>query len=480
MASTYKSIAALQKDLKDGKTTVREVTKYYLDAIERLDKELNSFTTVNQRALEDAEKLDGIPVGRRGPLFGVPIAIKDQIDTAGLRTTYGSKACEDYVPPEDATIVRKLKEAGAVILGKTTLCDWATGFSSMSSMTGTTRHPIDPTRDPGGSSAGSGTAVGAELALAAIGGDTGGSIRLPSSFCGLVGVRMTPGRISRDGMSALVKTQDTPGPMCRTVEDAAKILDVLVGFDEKDDFTSINALTGRSASATQFQDAVAQPFLEGKRLGVLRQEFGSHLGINDILDKTLADLKGAGVELVDVEIPNLDDFKRITAPYVLRAKADINEFCASRPALQHIKLEDLYDKGIYHKGLELIPSAVKGSTKFEQSPHFAKYLVTREEFQRKVAALFAKHSLDAIIYPTCKTLAPKTQQLLDGEWQHVPNTVIGSQLLFTALSVPIGRAKDDDFPDDPALPVGLEILGVPLSEERILNIAAGVEALQSK
>lgn len=476
----YGSIAALQQELTAGKTTVKQVTKAYLDAIEKLNKDLNSFTTVNEKALEDAEKLDSLPTEKRGPLFGVPLAIKDQIDTAGIRTTYGSKACEDYVPPKDAAIVRKLKEAGAVILGKTTLCDWAAGFSSMSSMTGTTQHPLDPSRDPGGSSAGSGTAVGAGLALAAIGGDTGGSIRLPSSFCGLVGVRMTPGRISRDGMSSLVKTQDTPGPMCRTVEDAAKILDVLLGYDELDDFTSINALTGRSASATHFQDAIAQPFLEGKRLGVLRQEFGTHKGIQGRLDKTLTDLKSAGVELVDVEIPGLDDFKRLTAPYVLRSKADINEFCASKEGLKHIKLEDLYDRGIYHKGLDLIPSAVKGTIKFDENPHYAKYLVKREEFQRKVASLFAKHSLDAIIYPTCKVLAPKTQQLLDGQWQHVPNTVIGSQLLFTALSVPIGRAKDDDFPNDPELPVGLEILGVPLSEERILNLAAGVEALQSK
>lgn len=425
-------------------------------------------------------RFQNLPPEQRGPLFGVPIAIKDQIDTAGIITTYGSKACKDYVPPEDATIVRKLKEAGAVILGKTTLCDWAAGFSSMSSMSGTTKHPIDPSRDPGGSSAGSGTAVGAGLCLAAIGGDTGGSIRLPSSFCGLVGVRMTPGRISRDGMSALVKTQDTPGPICKNVEDAAKILDVLVGYDERDEFTSINALTGRSALPSQFQDAVAQPFLEGKRIGVLRQEFGSHQGVNGLVNKALAELKGAGVDLIDVEIPNLDDFKRLTAPYVLRAKADINEFCASRRGLQHLKLEDLYEKGIYHKGLELIPSAAKASLKFDQNPHYSKYLVVREDFQRKVAALFAKHNLDAIVYPTCKVLAPKTEQLLSGEWRHLPNTVIGSQLLFTALSVPIGKAIDDDFPDDPELPVGLEVLGVALSEERILNIAAGIESLQRK
>lgn len=164
------------------------------------------------------------------------MVLKDQIETAGIPTAYGSLACEDYVPPKDATIVTKLKAAGVVIRGKSTMPDWAAGWLSTSSLSGTTKHPIDHTRDPGGSSSGSGTAVATDMALAAIGGDTGGSIRLPASFCGLVGVRVTPGRISRDGMSSLVKTQDTPGPMVKTVDDAARLLDVLVGFDENERF----------------------------------------------------------------------------------------------------------------------------------------------------------------------------------------------------------------------------------------------------
>ncbi|CAK3912106.1 amidase family [Lecanosticta acicola] len=476
----YGSIAELQTAIRDGRTTVKGAVEGYLNVIQKQNADLNAVTLTNHKAIEEAERLDNLPVDQRGPLFGVPILIKDQIETEGIATSFGSKTCKDYVPRRDAELIQKLKNAGAIVLGKTTMCDWAAGFFSASSLSGTTKHPIDPSRDPGGSSAGSGTAIAANMALTAIGGDTGGSIRLPSSFCGLVGVRVTPGRISRDGMSALVKTQDTPGPMCRTVEDAARILDVIVGFDEKDDFTSINSFTGRSALPDQFTNAVRQPFLEGKRLGVLREAFGTHKGINAVLDQTISNLKNAGVELIDVSIPGLEDYKASTSPYILRSKKDINSFLESREELKHLRIEEIYQNGDYHPACDLIDMLVKGPTDPFQSPHSAKHLTQKDEFQRVVASIFAKHNLDAMVYPTCTELAPKTQSVLDREFTHLPNTVIGSQLLWTALSVPIGKTRDDRYPDDPELPVGLEILGVPLSEERILNIAAGVEALQQK
>lgn len=415
-------------------------------------------------------------------MHGLPIIIKDQIETAGLPTAYGSKACKDYTPSKDATLVTRLREAGAVILGKSTMPDWAASWFSTSSLSQTTKHPIDGSRDPGGSSSGSGTAVAADMALAAIGGDTGGSIRLPCSFCGLVGVRVTPGRISRDGMSCLVATQDTPGPMTKTVEDAAKILDVLVGYDEADDFTSINALTGRTSAPhkNHFQNAIKQPSLKGKRLGVLRQVFGTHTGINSILTQTLQDLESAGCDLIDVEIPDLPHLLNHTSVYILRSKSDINNFLASREGLKHLTIETLHAEGTYHKSLDLINALVKGPSNYHMSPHFGAAVESISHFQRTVASLFAKFNLDAMVYPTCQVLAPKTKDVLEMRWSSLDfptNTVIGSQLLWTAVSVPVGKCRDDEWPEDPELPVGLEILGVPLSEERILNLAAGVEAL---
>jgi amidase len=410
----YRSIAEVQKGIIDGSVTAKALVETYLKAINDQNPELNAVTVTNNQALDEAHALDGLEPSRRGSLHGVPFLVKDQIETAGLATAFGSKACKDYVPEKDATIVKKLRDAGAIILGKSTMPDWAASWFSTSSLSGTTKNPFDLTRDPGGSSSGSGAAVAAGMALAAIGGDTGGSIRLPSSFCGLVGVRVTPGRISRHGMSSLVVTQDTPGPMVNTVEDAARILDVLVGFDEKDQYTSVNAIASSSGSKTPFSDAVKGASVKDKRLGVLRGTFGTHKGILDVMDAALNKLEAAGAVLVDVKIPNLDHYKASTSMYISRSKSDINAFLASRKELSHFKIEELQREGIYHKSLDLIDMLVKGPTDFTQSMHFTKELMQQSEFQRIVASIFAKEDLDATLYPTCQLLAPKTQDLIDG------------------------------------------------------------------
>ena len=330
-----------------------------------------------------------------------------------MNTAFGSEACKEYRPERNATLVSRLKDAGAVILGKTTMPDWAASWFSTSSLSDTTKNPFDLSRDPGGSSSGSGAAVASGMAIAAIGGDTGGSIRLPSSFCRLVGVRVTPGRISRDGMSALVTPQDTPGPMVKSVEDAAKILDVLVGFDERDPYTSVNVIAPLKVSKTPFQDAIAQPTVQGKRFGVLRQAFGSEPGVLAILTSTLKTLGEDGATLLDVEIPDLEHYKTFTSAYVTRSKSDINHFLAERQELCRFKIEELHASGRYHKALDLIDAFVEGPDDFEHDPLFSKRLLEQSKFQRIVASIFAKLKLDAIIYPTCQLLPPKTKDILD-------------------------------------------------------------------
>lgn len=312
--------------------------------------------------------------------------------------------------------------------------DWAASWFSTSSLSGTTKNPYDHKRDPGGSSSGSGAAIAAGMAVVAIGGDTGGSVRLPASFCGLVGVRVTPGRISRAGMSALVTPQDTPGPMARTVEDAAKVLDVLVGYDEADPYTSVNAIAPlgeprASTSSTEskdstsstapphpraFQNAIAAPSLIGKRLGILREAFGSDPEITTVLDTTLKTLSDAGATLIDITIPNLEHYKTYTSAYVTRSKSDINEFLASRPALSHLKIEELHAKGAYHKSLDLLDAFVKGPSSYDHNPHYTKQMLVQAEFQRVVASVFAREKLDAVVYPTCQVLPPKTDDILNG------------------------------------------------------------------
>ncbi|KAK5108364.1 hypothetical protein LTR62_008394 [Meristemomyces frigidus] len=476
----YQTISQVQEALRSGETTVAEITEQYLAAIDEFNGKLNAITRVNENALSEAKALDALEPSKRGPLHGVTILIKDQIETADIPTAFGSRACQSYLPERDATLARKLKDAGAIILGKTTMPDWAASWFSTSSLSGTTKNPHDLSREPGGSSSGSGAAVAAGLAIAAIGGDTGGSIRLPSSFCGLVGVRVTPGRISRDGMSSLVVTQDTPGPMTTNVADAAKLLDVIIGFDERDDYTAINAMVPASSSSTPFQHAIKQPRVAGRRLGVLKRAFGSHKGINEVLDRTITKLQDDGAEMVDVDVVDLEHYMEYTSLYAVRSKSDINTFLQSRKGLSHLKIENLQKEGTYHQALDLIDVLVKGPSDFTMSPHLGRRLGAQAEFQRIVASLFAKYKLDAIIYPTCQLLAPKTQDVLDMRWTCLnfpTNTVIASQLLFPAVSVPVGRSKDvDEDPSGPELPVGLEILGLPLGEEELMAVAAGVEA----
>ncbi|WP_207955768.1 amidase [Rubrobacter marinus] len=246
------TIDDIHSAFRSGELTCRRLVELYLARIEAYDKSgpgLNAIITVNENVLAQAEELDlsfqqsGELVG---PLHGIPVLLKDQAETAGIRTTFGSVAFEGYVPEEDATAVGRLKEAGALILAKTNLPDFATSWFAYSSAGGETKNPYDLDRDPGGSSSGTGAAVAANLGAVGIGEDTGGSIRVPSSFDNLVGVRVTTGLISRKGMSPLVVFQDTAGPMTRTVRDAAALLDVLVGYDPEDPFT---------ASATLARDA---------------------------------------------------------------------------------------------------------------------------------------------------------------------------------------------------------------------------------
>ncbi|KAK5000060.1 hypothetical protein LTR66_001007 [Elasticomyces elasticus] len=463
-----------------------------MDRIGRLNSTLNAITVVAKDAIEQAQKLDEAfkKTGKLvGPLHGIPIVIKDQIETAGMVTTFGSKLAANFVPREDAHLVKLLRDAGAVILAKTTMPDWAAAWFSTSSATEVTFNPYDLSRDPGGSSSGTGAAVAANLALVGIGGDTGGSIRLPSSFCNLVGVRVTPGRISRHGMSALVTTQDTPGPMTRSVEDAARLLDVLVGFDEKDNYTSVNVIAQSLVTperSPSFLTAVAPPPfswnnrpLEGKTFGVLRAAFGAHKGIIALMNTTTEGLARLGAQVVDVEIPDLDHYKTYTSSYGTRSRSDINEFLAARksPDLPET-LDAAYEAKVWHPALDLIPHIMQGPPNAVDDGAFASRLLAQTEFQRVVVSVFAKQKLDAMLYPTCQVPAPTTRDVVEGRWTCLTfptNTVIASQLLFPAISVPVGFVEAEE--NGAEVPVGMEILGLPYGEAKILAVAAATERM---
>ena len=325
---------------RSGELTCRRLVELYLARIEAYDKngpELNAIITVNPKVLDEADELDS-SFGRdgefAGPLHGIPVLVKDQAETAGIRTTFGSVAFEGYVPEEDATAVRRLKEAGALILAKTNLPDFATSWFAYSSAGGETKNPYDLERDPGGSSSGTGAAIAANLGAVGIGEDTGGSIRVPSSFDNLVGVRVTTGLISRKGMSPLVVFQDTAGPMTRTVKDAAALLDVLVGHDPEDPFTAATTL---ARDAGSYADGLSEGSLRGARIGVVREAFGldgdpDSSQVNRVVGEAIDAMRGAGAEIVDpVNVPDLMRFIEVTSLYLSQSRYDIDGFLAKRP-----------------------------------------------------------------------------------------------------------------------------------------------------
>jgi amidase len=463
----------------DNTLTCVELVHGYLDRIAAYDQRgptLNSYATLNPAALTDAAALDDAfrKSGKlSGPLHGIPIAVKDQAETKGIPTSFGSIAIKGYVPKEDSTLVAKLKEAGAVILGKTTLPDFATSWFGYSSASGETKNPYDLARDPGGSSAGTGSAVAANLAAVGIGEDTGGSIRVPASFDNLVGVRVTPGLISRKGLSPLVVFQDTAGPMGRTVKDTAIVLDAIVGYDPKDPYTAAFAIAGHQGSYTKNLDAGG---LKGARIGVLKETFGSDSDpdcaeVNKVIRAAIKSIAAAGAEVVDVSLPNLMDFILETSLYITHSRHDINAFLGSNPDFAYSSLDAIYKDGKYHKNLDLIKDIMTGPANPQDDPEYYRKLAARDAFQRAVVNVIAANRLDGICFPCCQVLPPTRQELNDGRWTVLTfptNTLIAAQTWLPSICLPAGFSSA-------GIPVGLEMVVLPYHEPDLFRLGYAFE-----
>jgi amidase len=476
------TIRDIHDAFRAGTLTSVSLTQAYLDRIGAYDQKgpaLNAYVTLNPDALAQAAQLDAAFVKDRkliGPLHGVPVAVKDQAETKGLATSFGSIALKGYVPDEDATIVTKLKEAGAIILGKTTMPDFAASWYGYGSVHGETKDPYALERDPGGSSAGTGAAVAANLATIGIGEDTGGSIRLPASANNLVGVRVTPGLISRTGLSPLVVFQDTAGPLARTVTDAAILLDALVGYDPKDKYTTAFTIAGHKGSYTE---SMSRDSLKGARVGVLKEAFGSDddadcAQVNAVVRAATAAMKKGGADLIEISLPNLRDFIEETSLYIIHSRHDINAFLASRPKLAYRSIEDIYKAGKYHKNHELIEAIVKsGPLKPEDDPDYYRKLAAREAFQRVVVGLMAEHHLDTICFPACRVLTPTHEELRSGRWTvltYPTNTVIASQSWMPSICLPAGFSPS-------GVPVGMEMIVPPYHEPDLFRFGYAFEQL---
>ena len=474
------TIDVIQAGMKDGRVRCSELVQWYLDRIGRYDRQgpaLQAIVNVSPRAIEHAAALDRHlrDTGTfKGPLHGVPVLVKDQGETSFIPTTFGSKAFADYQPATNATVVQKLIDAGAVILAKVSMCDFAAGWFSFSSVTDRTRNPYALERDSGGSSAGTGAGVAANFGLVGIGEDTGGSIRIPASFNNLFGLRVTTGLISRAGFSPLLHFQDTPGPMARSVRDLAKLLDVLVGYDAKDSYTCAATL---ARDAGNYEKLLEGTRLRGTRIGVLKQGFGPDddysRPVNAVIRSLTQRLAEQGVEQVEVEIPDLEQWIGQTSLYIQQSKSDLNQFIASRSPAGPGSFRELYEKRSFHPLNDLFHNLAAGPEDPDQAPGYYKQRLAQAEFQRLILDLCARQRLDFLLYPDVKVLPPTYADLESQKWTCLTfptNTVIASQAHLPAISMPAGFS-------DRGVPVGVELVARPYAEASLLRFAYAYEQL---
>ncbi len=476
------TIAAFHAALRSGEITAAELVDWYLARIEAHNDagaQLQAVVTVNPAAREEAAARDeflAIQGELCGPLHGVPVLVKDQVETAGLRTTFGSILFAEYVPAQDATVVAKLKGAGAVILAKTAMCDFAAGWFSSSSLTDHTKNPYAPERESGGSSAGTAAGVAANLGLVGIGEDTGGSIRIPAAYNNLFGLRVTTGLISRAGLSPLVHFQDTPAPVARTVTDLATTLDSIVGYDAKDPFTvtasSVHGVGGYAAAVS-----LDIP-LNRWRIGVLATGFGDDDNpdakpVSEVVRAAIARLEELGVSMTrEIEIADLAEWIDGTSVYVKQSKADIDDFLARRRDAPVSSFMEIYDGGHFHPENDLFHGIAGGPESSDGDVEYLQRRLNQEHFRRYVLNIFAAQGLDFLVYPTVQVIPPTREELAAEKYQCLTfptNTVIGSQAGLPALTIPVGFTRD-------GLPVGLELLGTPLAEANMLQFARSWES----
>src|SRR3979411_1361123 len=471
------SIADIHKAMQAGTLTCHDLVQQYLDRIHAYDQQgpaIDAMLYINPSSLPQADAMDQEFHGthRLKPLGCIPIVLKDNFDTADMPTTAGAETLKGAQPEKDAFAVKRLREAGALILGKANLQEFASGGISVSSLGGQVKNPYDLTRTPGGSSGGTGSSVAANFSPAGTGSDTGGSIRSPSSANSLVGLRPTRGLISRDGIVPVSFTQDTIGPMTRNVADTARLLDVMVGYDPNDPVTAFSV-----GNIPETYTAFLQNGLKGARLGLLTNLFGSgpeYEQVNEVMAKAIDTLKEQGAAIVRLEDASLDT-GMLTAKFRLNEpefKTALNRYLQQQGS--HVPVHSLAEiiaSGQYHKPtLEKFFATAQSYEHGPNSPDYKDRRMRMDEVKIEVANLMAKNQLDALVYPHQKCLVLP----IGATFQKERNGIIAALAGFPAIEVPAGFSKPT--PDAPiGVPVGMELLGRAWAEPELLRLAFGFE-----
>ncbi|MCW8972655.1 MAG: Asp-tRNA(Asn)/Glu-tRNA(Gln) amidotransferase subunit GatA [Gammaproteobacteria bacterium] len=463
-----KTIAELAAGLRAGEFTSEELTRAFIERIKAHDDRLNSYITVTEeQALAQAREADQrIAAGTAGPLTGVPLAHKDIFCTDGVRTSCASKMLDPFIAPYDATVVRKFREAGAVMLGKTNMDEFAMGSSNETSFYGPVKNPWDLGAVPGGSSGGSAAAVAARLAPGATGTDTGGSIRQPAALCGITGLKPTYGRVSRYGMIAFASSLDQAGPMARTAEDCALMLGAMAGFDERD-----------STCAEQLVDDYICGLnndLKGLRIGLPKEYFGEGLDaeVAGAVEAAVDEYKKLGAEVVEISLPNTN----LAVPtYYVVAPAECSSNLSRMDGVRFgyrceepKDLEDLYKRSRGEGfGPEVKRRIMVGAYALS-SGYYDAYYLKAQKLRHLISDDFKKafEQVDVIMGPTAPTPAFNL-----GEKKDDPVAMYLADIYTIAvnlaglpgISVPCGFVGKR--------PVGLQIIGNYFDEARLLNVA---------
>ncbi len=472
------SIAELQSAMNRGEISAESLTRYLLDQIEVHNEELRAVIRINPEALDVARALDVERASGniRGPLQGIPILIKDNIETREMPTTAGSLALKDNYTGRDATVVARLRAAGAIILGKTNLSEWANfrserSSSGWSAIGGQTRNPHDKSRSPCGSSSGSGSAVAAGLVVAALGTETDGSVVCPATVNGVVGIKPTVGLVSRTGIVPISHTQDTAGPMTRNVSDAALLLSIMAGSDPTDAATQ----TDHTEPEPGYSSALDEKALQGKRLGVLRSSAGFHEGVDAVLEEAIKTLKQSGAIIVDdLKLEPYEKFFDDSYEVLLfEFKHNLNTYLAGLPnELNTLTLEKLIQFNNEHSDDEMpyFQQEIFEKSQSKESLTEEKYTSALSRIRKAARTdgldkLLREHQLDALIAPTGG--AAWTIDLINGDHGAGGFSSYPAVAGYPHVTVPAGKVHD--------LPIGLSFTGPAFSEAELIGMAFAFE-----
>ncbi|NRB62217.1 MAG: amidase [Saprospiraceae bacterium] len=466
------SIDQIHRAFQDKSFNSQQLVKAYIERIHALDSSVNSITYINPDALNRAKQLDEALQNNEPlkPLHGIPIIVKDNINVIGIPTTAGAKALKNYYPQEDAFIIKKLKEAGAIILAKSNMAEWA--FSPMhteSTTHGTTHNPYNLAFVPAGSSGGTAASIAMNMGAVGLGTDTGNSIRGPSSHCSLVGFRTTLGLISRNGIVPLMLRNDVVGPMCRSVADATRIMEVMVGNDPRDQITKYSA----GQTIQDYQQFLIKDGLEQSKIGVLRQLINEDTDpeIIDLFDQALIDLQSLGAEVVDsISIPNFDELRK--NHWCSTFKKDVEDFLAEFVDSDTIQtLEDIMAIGtnsaFTQRRLEGYASK-NGRWGNVQAPCLNAYEDPRRiKFRTAIRKVMDTLELDAIVYPSWNNKPAKINQF-EEQYRGDNNQIISPHTGQPAFTVPMGFTAGN-------LPAGIQFLGRMYDEATLVKLTYAYE-----